>query len=275
MLRISRKMRREDWLEIAKNLPCGGKVKIRCCGDSDSMMVNHSERGYSCHCFRCDEPSSHDFVPHGARSIAEINRHKLELKEFKGKPPRLPSDATRDIPVKYAWFLKYGISMAIAKHHGFGWSEFFNRIVIPVMNGDTLEAVHLRAVADGDKPKYLNLGRPLPDAMFRTRHWAGHINNLVVVEDILSAIKVDLAGCNTVSILGSDITDGQVQRILAHTGNVTVWFDNDAAGHKGAANAIKQFKMQGAKVWQVKSDADPKTYNKEQILALMKGATIC
>lgn len=264
-----------DWLEIAKNLPCGSKVKVHCCGNSDSMLVSHSEKGYSCHCFRCDDPAAHDFKPHGQRSIADIERHKRELKEAKGKPPFLPSDFSIEIPVKYAWFLKYGISLQTAMLWGFGWSEFFNRVVIPIcgMYTNKLDAVHLRAVHEGDKPKFLNLGRPSPDAAFYALH--GSRNRIVVVEDVISAIKVHMAGHCAVSINGSDITDTQVQRILSLSHDVYIWFDHDVAGWKGAEDAVKQFKMQGAKVQRVKSLADPKTYNKESINALMRGSIKC
>lgn len=244
------------------------------------MLVSHSEKGYRAHCFRDADHS--DFESHGIRSLAEIQRHKRELAEVRNKPPHLPSDAVQDIPVDAAWFLKYGISLSVARRYGLGYSEYFNRVILPVLSPEgKLEAVHLRAVRDGDKPKYVNLGRPSPDAMFfgsnpslstKLFNKPGYI---VVVEDILSAIKVQLAGWDSVSILGSDITDTQVQRILKYADQVYIWFDNDPAGHKGAKDAIKQFKMQGILTLQVTSDADPKTYNREQINALMLEAKLC
>lgn len=268
-----------EWLEIAKNLPCGGKVKVHCCGNSPSMLISHRENGYSTHCFRCNDPESHAFVSHGQRSIADIMRHRSELAEYRGKPPRLPSDYTKDIPVQYAWFLKYGIPMAVAARYHFGWSEFFNRVVVPIYNRDAeiLDAVHMRAVRPDDKPKWLNMGRPSPDAMY----WAADLNYskasfIVVVEDLLSAIKVRLAGYNAVAILGSEITDTQVQNIIKETASVIVWFDNDAAGRKGQRNAIKQFQMQGIQVFQILSDADPKTYSREAISNhFIRGAYKC
>lgn len=269
-------MMKPEWLEIAKNLPCGGKVKVHCCGNSPSMLISHRENGYSTYCFRCEEPDSHAFVSHGTRSIAEIQRHKRELQEAKGKPPHLPHDAVWTIPVAYAWFLKFGISLVEATSRGFMWSEFFNRVVVPIYNRDavTLDAVHMRAVRPDDKPKWLNMGRPSPDAMYWTACGRNYTKSsfIVVVEDLLSAIKIDLAGYNAVAILGSDITDTQVQRIMQETATVVIWFDNDAAGHKGAKDAIKQFKMQGCHVLQVTSDADPKTYNRDQINDLIKEA---
>lgn len=272
-------MMKPEWLGIAKNLPCGGKVKVHCCGNSASMLISHRENGYSTYCFRCDEPESHAFVPHGTRSIGEIQRHKRELQEAKGKPPHLPHDAVWTIPVAYAWFLKFGISLVEATSRGFMWSEFFNRVVVPVYNRDgyTLDAVHMRAVRPDDKPKWLNMGRPSPDAMY----WAiGDVHRktdfIIVVEDLISAIKLRLAGYNAVAILGSDITDTQVQRIIEETAQVIVWFDNDEAGRKGARDAIKQFQMQGIQVFQILSPDDPKTYSREEISNhFIRGAYKC
>lgn len=238
------------------------------------MLVSHSEKGYSCHCFRCQEPESHRFVPHGQRTIAEIQRHKKELEEHKNKPPYLPSDFTTEIPVKYAWFLKYGISLETAKKYGFGYSEFFHRIVIPIHRGPWLAAVHLRAINPDDKPKYLNLGRPQLDLLF----WAdGHeSDDLVIVEDVLSAIKVNLAGYNAVALNGSSMTDVQALRIASCNGTRYVWLDGDAAGQKGARQCVTQLHLQATgDVRMVKTDNDPKTYNREEIAQHIKGAYKC
>lgn len=267
-----------EWLEIAKNLPCGSKVKVHCCGNSPSMLISHRENGYSTYCFRCEEPESHAFVPHGTRSIGEITRHKRELQEAKGKPPHLPFDAVTDIPVEAAWFLKFGISLQEATSRGFLWSPFFNRVVVRMQEIDedkTLTAVHLRAIRHDDKPKWLNIGTPSPDAMYWAYQRGYRRSATVVVEDVLSAIKINLAGYNAVAILGSHITDTQVQRILWHSSSVIVWFDNDTAGRKGALHAIQQFKMQNCCVYQVTSDADPKTYNRDQINDLLKESRLC
>lgn len=264
-----------EWLETAKNLPCGSKVKVYCCGSSPSMLVSHSEKGYSCHCFRCSEPDSHKFIPHGVRSIAELQRHKLELSENKNKLPYLPSDYTKVIPAKYAWFLRYGISLDVARSYDFGYSEFFHRIVIPIWRGLQLQAVHLRAISPEDKPKYLNLGRPAPDLLFWAHNDFDNDRSLVIVEDVISAIKVNIAGYNAVALNGSSITDVQAFRLASPNARY-VWLDNDAAGKKGARDTIKQLHMQGCPdIRHVLSLDDPKTYSKDEISEHLKGASSC
>jgi hypothetical protein len=263
-----------NWLEVAKNLPCGGKVKVHCCGNSPSMLISHSEKGYSAHCFRCPESENHEFVPHGTRSIADIQRHKQELLEHKNKPPYLPSDYTLDIPAKFAWFLKYGISLDVARSFGFGYSEFFHRIVIPIKNSGNLEAVHLRAINPDDKPKFLNLGRPKDSVLF----WAIHSyadERLVIVEDVISAIKISLAGFNAVALNGSHMTDHQAL-VLSSDAVRYMWLDNDEAGIKGARKACEQMFMQAtAEIRMIHSEKDPKYYNRDEIVKYIEGAKVC
>lgn len=266
----------ETWLEVAKSLPCGTKTKVRHCGDSPAMLISHSEKGYSCHCFRCEEPSAHKFVSHGMRSIAEIQRHKAELQQHKNKPPHLPDDFTLDIPVQHAWFLKYGISLDVARKYGFGYSEFFHRIIIPIRGRNGLQAVHMRAISPLDKPKYLNLGKPKDNLLF----WAGgwnlrHDAKLIIVEDVLSAIKVQLAGYDAVALNGSSITDYQAVLLADYNMPLYIWLDNDKAGVEGAYKAAKQLVFQGADehLFIVSGHtADPKTYNKEEIASYIEGA---
>lgn len=263
-------MTKENWLEIAKSLPCGSKVKVHCCGNSPSMLISHSTKGYSCHCFRCQDPEAHQFRGHGQRSIAEILRHKSEAEENRNKPPHLPKDYTLDIPVEYAWFLKYGISMEVARQYQFGYSEFFHRIVIPIYRGPYLQAVHMRAINPDDKPKYLNLGRPEDNLLFwpdNSLYKGDGMDDLIIVEDVLSAIKLSHRGHNAVALNGSSITEVQAIRLIGKPWlRHFVWLDNDPAGKKGAKDVIKQLKLMGARdVWHVTSDADPKTYTAAQI----------
>ena len=270
---------KEDWLEIAKNLPCGGKTKEVCCGNSPSCLVSHSEKGYSAHCFRCPVDDNHRFQSHGQRSIAEIQRHKQEIQENKNKPPHLPKDYTLDIPLEYAYFLKYGITLEVARRYKIGYSSFFHRIVIPIYNphkDNKLEAVHLRSIDPNDKPKYINLGTPDKDLIFYSSMPIGYIRGYIIVEDVMSAIKLSMAGFNSVALNGSNITDVQAYR-LANNGEsrIFVWLDGDEAGKKGAKQVIKQMRLQGiSDIRHIETESDPKHYRKDFIRDLIGDADI-
>ena len=272
----------DSWLELAKSLPCGQKTKVIHCGTSASMLVTHSEKGYSCHCFRCESQEGHRFIPHGERSIKEIQRHKQELLEYKSKPPRVPSDFTDNIPAHAAWFFKYGITIEDVQAFGWGYSEFFNRVVMPVYSSISaaFEAVQMRAVSPNDKPKYLYLGKPQPDTIWGITEAHAKMADIVVVEDMLSAIKLRMAGVNSVSILGSDISDGQIQKLITTRSarrDIIIWLDADPAGDKGAKRAIKQLQLQGyTNIKRVTGHlADPKCYTKDEIRDFIEKATPC
>lgn len=269
----------QPWLILAKQLPCGHHMKIHCThctGSSKSLMVSHSEKGYSCHCFRCFEPEAHQFIRHGNRSLMEIMAHKKQLEEVKSKPPFMPTDSM-DVDKDQAWFLKYGISMTLAEKYGFKFSEFYNRVCIPVYSANgTLTAVQGRALTEQHKPKWLYMGKPEKDSVFYANK-EPLIGPLVVTEDILSAIKVARIGVPCISMLGSHISDGQLQKIMAHAKHVRVndiciWLDGDDAGKAGASYAMKQFQLQGIEPKIVKSKLDPKEYGLEEIERYIKNA---
>lgn len=272
-----------DWLTTAKSLPCGSKIKVVHCGNSPSMLISHGEKGYSCHCFRCESPDGHQFVPHKDRSIAEIQRHKQELLEHKSKPPRVPSDFTDKIPPEAAWFFRYGITIEDVQAFNWGYSEFFNRVVMPVYSSITgpFDAVQMRAISPNDKPKYLYLGKPKPDTIWGITDALARAADIIVVEDMLSAIKLRTAGFNSVSILGSDITDGQIQKLIQIQSDprraIVMWLDADPAGDKGTKRAIKQLQLQG--FYNIKRVTghieDPKCYTRDKIREFIESAETC
>ncbi len=268
---------RGDWLETAEGLPVGAKIKTlcdfpECIGrETPSMLISHSENGYTKHCFRCN---GHTFKPHGQRRIADLIRHKREYEMIKSKVVALPKDYTLDIPTKaMTWFLQYGVSPELARDHAIGYSEYYDRIVLPVYNDDydNLDAVQLRSV-NNRKPKYLNpQGANVSRALFKVGESKGA---RVVVEDILSAIKVGKV-VPTASILGTTLTDERALRIAKENHTVVLWLDSDKAGQKGTRKAAKKLQMLGVKVYKVETQTDPKTYNLSEIEDKLKRIIEC
>lgn len=257
----------EDWLKVAKALPAGQRIRTQCCSQDRSCLISHNERGYSRFCFRC---KATEFVPHGIRRISDIVRHKRELEFKRQNKIILPEDYTLDVPTHaMAWYLKCGISPELAKAYGIGYSAYYDRVVLPVINDGKLEALQMRATRADQKPKYLNPAGPKVEAaVFMS---APPIGVTVVVEDILSAIKVGRV-THATSILGTTMTDQRAYRIARDNDAVIVWLDNDKAGKRGSVRAIKQLKMLGVKVYQVQSDYDPKTYSLDEIREHLRNA---
>lgn len=260
------------WLEIAKNLPCGQSTKIHCCSSTPSMMINHTAHGYNSFCFKCKDKQ---YESHGDRSIKDINRHKAELEYVSKKVIELPRDFTLDIPInKMHWFLQYGIAPELIYDYGIGWSDYFNRIVMPVYNHkNELTSVQMRAVDAGQEPKYLNLSQKGDNrSMFYSEHTRKLKRSIVVTEDILSAIKVGRI-CNAVAILSSHIGDLRALSLAFQYNKIYVWLDPDKAGRVGAFDAAKQLSLSGcADVRIIKSVSDPKKHTLADITTYLMEA---
>lgn len=264
----------QDWLELAKTLPCGQSVRAQCCAGDKSMLVSHTQHGYRRHCFRCNNEGEKKFVPHGILRIADIERHKAELAYSTFEPPRLPSDYTLDIPQRaMLWFMQYGISPELAREYKIGYTPKLDRVVLPVydLQGDLL-CVQMRSVDPSVKPKYLNPPGPkVAAAVFMTGKPTGIS---IIVEDILSSIKVGKVAHST-SMLGTNMTDQRALTIAKYNHTAIMWTDDDKAGMKGRIHGMRQLKLLGLKVYQVKTPDDPKTYNIEAIKEHLRNMKQC
>lgn len=258
-----------DWLEIAKKLPQGSRIRMKCsepgCGKDNSQLVSHDERGYRAWCFRCKIPK---FEGHGLRSIDLIERHKKERAIKRSALAELPADYTLDVPPRAAvWYYKYGISAELAASYRIGHTAELDRVVLPVYEDGELTAVQMRAVDSWRKPKYLNPEGPkVQAAIFESAPTTGVT---VVVEDILSAIKVGRVHHAT-SILGTTMTDQRALKIASRNSKVIIWLDSDAPGVKGASVAERQLRLLGVDVRRVTTSGDPKTYSLEAIRSIIK-----
>jgi hypothetical protein len=262
----------EDWERIARNLPCGRSVRVKCCRGDRSQVISHTERGYSTYCFRCGEDSK-QFRSHGHRSLAERLQHKKELEQYMhgGGVLEVPEDFTPNIPAAVlAWLLKAGVSYRLAQAYGIGWSPKLNRIVLPVWEGDTLIAVQSRAVYAGQFPKYLNKSGGVHKSPLFWSNPAYSLpeyssNVLVITEDILSTIRVGRL-FPAVSTLGTKLSIHRaVRSSIAQADMVLIWYDPDEAGTKGAQAAQKKLDLIGVPCTIIKSDKDPKEYDNATI----------
>lgn len=260
-----------DWKTIAQGIPAGSNVRTRCsegCGTDNSQIVSHDLRGYGVHCFRC---GFHDYEPYGLRSISTLERHRIEREYLVQREVALPEDYTLDVPSWVAvWYFQYGISAELARAYGIGYSPSLHRIVLPVYS-DTgkLVAVQMRAANSNVQPKYLNPEGPsVRGAVFRAT--APIFSGVtVVVEDILSAIKIGRVA-HACSILGTKMTDARANYIAARYHTAIVWLDSDKAGRVGAAKAMRKLEMQGMRVRQVVTPKDPKTYTLDVIRSTLE-----
>lgn len=255
------------WQQIAENLPVGHKVRQSCheCGNTnDAAVVNHNIRDYSFYCYAC----GHIEVESKGKQTLEQLKKLQELNDaatrFNSKSVELPDDYTNDIPlVGRLWLYNGGISPTVWSKHRIGWSESLQRVILPVYNTDgNLVWYQARAVLRGQKPKYIQPAAPREHVIYEVRPIEQHSTTCVVVEDILSAIRVGRF-IPTYSILGTKITSTHVNK-LAKYSKVVTWMDSDRAGRKSAYNIRKSVGML-TEVDNILTEQDPKRLSDNEI----------
>jgi len=256
----------KNWKDIAKDLPLNGKVQTECpenCGSGEKLSVTHSMKSYWCNCYRCGFT---DIEYKGKQSLAELKKLQA-LNDAAAKIELtldLPNDFTEELPRHArAWLFRAGISPNLWKYHSIGYSEALDRVILPVYDTQgNLEWYQCRALQSGQKPKYLQPSRCRDKVMFRVLRDRENLQRAIVVEDILSAIRVGVH-INTYSVLGTKITTPQAAE-LSKYGTVTTWLDPDRAGRTGAYKIRKTMALV-TDVTNIVTSVDPKDLSDKQI----------
>lgn len=200
------------------------------------------------------------------RELEELNEQsKYGLKQHLS----LPEDYTTDISLQgRLWLYKAGLSPTDWRVHGIGYSPSTKRVVLPIYNreGELVWQQH-RAVIDGQIPKYLQPSRDKGATMFVAEPETGPTDRAIVVEDILSAIRVGKHQ-TAYSILGTKLSAGQAKRLSQHS-MVTTWLDGDSAGLKGSRDIRKTMSLVTS-VSNIQTELDPKEYSDHEIRKILK-----
>lgn len=266
------------WLSTAKTLAAGRHTKIECCANDKSMRVCNEEKGFRAWCFRC---GASEFKAHGDFSIDQLKRRQAELALTQDRVVRLPHDFTTDIPPSEAvWLYKAGVGPSVSSHYRFGYSPFLRRVILPIYKDGVLDGYTARSTINA-RPKYIekvvspsstvfvadpSLALPWPeDGEYALRP------HTVIVEDILSAVRVGRYVQSCVSILGTTIHAGQIRHALStkDAGVVSIWLDPDKAGKKGARSIQRTLQLEGYDARIIQSDKDPKMYSNREIRRLL------
>ena len=165
---------------------------------------------------------------------------------------------SEDIPKEgMQWLLKYGILPNEIKDFGIGWNDESQMLVL-VKTPDYWQA----RTFGNHKVKYMSKGiKPLT--------FYGYSDNIVCVEDILSAIKIARLSPNwcAIPLLGSSMSNDCIQRISDFK-NVVIWLDRDKA--KDAIKIARNLKQRGINSSVVISPLDPKEYSKGELSEWLK-----
>jgi DNA primase len=266
-----------EWLTIAENLALEHTARHDCpeCGagtNTNAAIISHRTRGYSIHCFACDY---NDFESKGQLTLTELKRI-AELNEQAQEPItqlELPHDYTTDIPRHgRLWLYKGGITETTWKKYRIGYSELYDRVVLPVFDSeDNLIWFQCRALYKEQTPKYLQPSRDKSGVLFRARGCTESTRNAVIVEDILSAIRVG-RHISTYSLLGTKINTGQ-ENVLSKHKSITTWLDSDRAGRRGAAKIRKSLGLV-CETSNIVTECDPKELSDHEIKKILAGVGV-
>lgn len=121
---------------------------------------------------------------------------------------------------------------------GVGYDKELNAVVIPVKDGGRLVGLVRRCLNPGD-PKYKNsYGMAAKGYLLGLDHVKPDERHVYVVEGPLDCIWLHEHGYPAVAILGSSMSEAQADRLKRRFWEVTLAFDNDAAG-RAATSKVK------------------------------------
>lgn len=119
------------------------------------------------------------------------------------------------------------------------------------------------------KYKYLSQGNKL-GAIFYSDPSTSYSDNLIITEDILSAIRVrEATRIPTISLLGCCINTSKLHKIINYAENYLIWLDGDEPGVKGAMKLKKKLDLFGKSII-ISSEKDPKEYNNKFIKTIVQ-----
>lgn len=256
------------WLALAEELPIGTHTKFACvnqCGSDRSMIVNHSHKEYSAYCFRCGKIG---YQNKGYQTLQQLEKIRELDKLARSAVTRveLPHDTIFDFELFSAearfWLLSASISGVLCKKHGIGYSPRLQRVVLPVYNSTGgLSFFQLRRIV-GNGPKYISPSVDRSAILFVVTPDGSSLDEIVVVEDILSAIRVG-EHIPTASLLGTSISTQQAA-FLSKYKRVITWTDPDSAGIKGATD-VRRIMSLTSDVRNITSELDPKLMSNDDI----------
>lgn len=252
-----------------KTLPIGQTLSVRHLkcpasgGGEDSKKrlrftrTNRSTVLYYCH--HC-----------GKKGRVKDRVSKGEPVEGPYKPPggRLPSghSVTALFPQKCQdWLNKAHITGCYDK--GIVWDDSQGRLILPCRSRGG-ELLGYQARGFGKDPKYITKG--FGRALY---HWSEGESNetLVVVEDILSAIRLSAIGYSAVALLRTTINKELLLEVLNYEPECAViWLDNDNPTVKRLARRlVHTLKGYGVLTLRVADRIDPKYYTDDELTEIM------
>jgi hypothetical protein len=243
-------------------------------GKDPCLIVTRVADGWTYICHRCGASGKKPIRGHDASTVRKWIRslHSNKKKHQKKKNITLPKDFTLEIPPHgLVWLYKYDLRDSEIRRFGIGYSPLMDRVILPVYSdrGKLLyfSGRYLKDAKKDKVPKYMTVKDSTRKRVYFFRLDYPHDQQIVLVEDQLSAIKVGRV-TNACALLGSYVDQELIKRCCNRFGRVYLWLDNDMAGK--IIQTSKRFRDMGKPVFPVVSKHDPKVYREEEINEYVK-----
>ena len=265
------KLSKDEYLDYAPS-DVGSVVRRNhtssyCSGSSSSLMIRRTHDGVLAVCYRCGAKGFHSGKPAKRFFKVDVEKH------YKTRG-NLPSDCTEDYmdwPVEAKqMILKTKVSLADIKGTGIYYSPSLRRLLFAVSNHGDHIGFTSKAVFPDDERRYLSILRDNKRG-YEVSLGARHREYIVVVEDKLSAVRLNTLGYDTLCLFGTELSVTAAMYVSnMHKGEALIMLDNDNKIVRKKARGMKtMFNNLGIKAVVCKNTDDPKYLNADEIESLV------
>lgn len=243
-------------------------------GEGETTNVHHCKHGRNNdRCYVTNKGDCYLFYCHHCGATGRLGTKLAAYKKKTSKRetalPKtflMPASAEANVskwPIEARmWPQRASLTTKQIEEVGMVWDERTGRVCLPV-SFEGMYRGYVARLIKGDGPKYLARRNDINKFIY-----AKHCNNsgsVVLVEDILSCIKLYYCGYNAVALQGTAIDDSLLNYVTSNYNDFIIWLDNDNAQVK--MNQIKLQKKLSlfGNTKMIKTDKDPKEHSKEEI----------
>jgi len=251
-----------------------------------AMKIYRKDDGWYFHCFRC---AYQGFIADDTQSPEELKARWLALQAKKSSESleqiTLPEDykimkqSSSYAPTEaWHWLWKYQISEATCQKYKIGWSDTYQRVILPCYRTAMLKPSNdyaykllgwsAREVFCKTKEERKEKGvmKYLTKKSSHVKHLFFHVpmntERIVLVEDILSAIKIaEMGGLSSIALLTTYIPPALMLKLRNH--KITIWLDDNMESKM--VNYVSLYGQRGFDVSRILTDKDPKAHTYGEI----------
>lgn len=276
----------------------GETIRVMHTGCSDhkdpALSITRTLEGWLYHCFRCQtcagfisaEKCTPDDILKQLEKLREIPEYDVvEAAQLPVDMIRLPPNDLHDhIPnAVYTWLWKFHVKLDVAYKYGLGWSPMYKRLVFPLYDtilttggdrGEKLLGWLGRDVISRTKEERRKLKCPkwLTQRSKHSKHFYYHLlgenESLVIVEDVVSAIRVhEASGFSTLALNTTFLPTSIIVKLKQY--KTYMWLDGNMM--QKMVDYVRKLSTLGVTCKMIHTPRDPKEYGSENILRILGG----